>query len=167
MGTVEGAVVALVMERRNAAVWSLNLDTKLLAAAYSGVFCSGLAYYVQGIIMKDRGPVFVTAFNPLSMIIVAVLGSFILGEQMYLGRLLGAVVIVSGLYLVVWGKSKDYKSESLPCHNDPVLCFVFHGFLLVIFKYTGKASSSVATSCPYPKEKTMPQHAYTKIQMLS
>lgn len=51
-----------------------------------GVFCSGLAYYVQGIIMKDRGPVFVTAFNPLSMIIVAVLGSFILGEQMYLGR---------------------------------------------------------------------------------
>ena len=51
-----------------------------------GVFCSGLAYYVQGIIMKDRGPVFVTAFNPLSMIIVAVLGSFILAEQMYLGR---------------------------------------------------------------------------------
>ncbi|KAK1403595.1 hypothetical protein POM88_003200 [Heracleum sosnowskyi] len=102
MGTVEGAVVALVMERGNAAVWSLNLDTKLLAAVYSGVFCSGLAYYVQGIIMKDRGPVFVTAFNPLSMIIVAVLGSFILGEQMYLGRVIGAVVIVSGLYLVVW-----------------------------------------------------------------
>ncbi|KAL8133355.1 hypothetical protein AgCh_008716 [Apium graveolens] len=114
MGTVEGAVVALVMERGNAAVWSLNLDTKLLAAVYSGVFCSGLAYYVQGIIMKDRGPVFVTAFNPLSMIIVAVLGSFILGEQMYLGRVIGAIVIVAGLYLVVWGKSKDYKSESLP-----------------------------------------------------
>lgn len=114
MGTVEGAVVALVMERGNAAVWSLNFDTKLLAAVYSGVFCSGLAYYVQGIIMKDRGPVFVTAFNPLSMIIVAVLGSFILGEQMYLGRVIGAIVIVAGLYLVVWGKSKDYKSESLP-----------------------------------------------------
>ncbi|WOG96673.1 hypothetical protein DCAR_0416009 [Daucus carota subsp. sativus] len=113
MGTVEGAAVAFVMERGNAAVWALNLDTKLLAAVYSGVFCSGLAYYVQGIIMKDRGPVFVTAFNPLSMIIVAVLGSFILGEQMYLGRVIGAVVIVAGLYLVVWGKSKDYKPESL------------------------------------------------------
>lgn len=35
MGTLEGGVVALVMERGNAAVWSLNLDTKLLAAVYS------------------------------------------------------------------------------------------------------------------------------------
>lgn len=51
-----------------------------------GIFCSGLAYYIQGVIMKDRGPVFVTAFSPLSMIIVAVMGSFILAEQMYLGR---------------------------------------------------------------------------------
>lgn len=35
MGTVEGAAVALVMERGNPAVWSLNFDTKLLAAVYS------------------------------------------------------------------------------------------------------------------------------------
>ncbi|KAL8149588.1 WAT1-related protein At2g37460-like [Apium graveolens] len=118
MGTLEGGVVALVMERGNAAVWNLNLDTKLLAAVYSGVFCSGLAYYVQGIIMKDRGPVFVTAFNPLSMIIVAILGSFILAEQMYLGRVIGAFVIVAGLYLVVWGKSKDYKSETKTLLGD-------------------------------------------------
>lgn len=118
MGTLEGGVVALVMERGNAAVWSLNLDTKLLAAVYSGVFCSGLAYYVQGIIMKDRGPVFVTAFNPLNMIIVAILGSFILAEQMYLGMVIGAFVIVAGLYLVVWGKSKDYKSETKTLSMD-------------------------------------------------
>jgi len=51
-----------------------------------GVICSGLAYYIQGIIMKDRGPVFVTAFSPLSMIIVAIMGSIILAEQTYLGR---------------------------------------------------------------------------------
>lgn len=51
-----------------------------------GVVCSGLAYYIQGIVMKVRGPVFVTAFNPLSMVIVAIMGSFILGEQLFLGR---------------------------------------------------------------------------------
>lgn len=78
-----------------------------------GIVCSGFTYYIQGVIMKDRGPVFVTAFSPLSMVIVAVLSSFILAEQMTLGRVLGAVVIVAGLYLVIWGKSKDYKSESL------------------------------------------------------
>lgn len=36
--------------------------------------------------MKDRGPVFVTAFSPLCMVIVAIIASFILAEQMHLGR---------------------------------------------------------------------------------
>ncbi|KAJ8899679.1 hypothetical protein K2173_019376 [Erythroxylum novogranatense] len=111
-GTIEGAIVALIMERGNATVWALHWDTKLLAAVYSGVFCSGLTYYIQGIIMKDRGPVFVTAFSPLCMVIVAVMSSTILKEQMYLGRMIGAIVIVAGLYLVVWGKSKDHTCSS-------------------------------------------------------
>ncbi|KAF4385362.1 hypothetical protein G4B88_026645 [Cannabis sativa] len=96
LGTLEGTAVALVMERGNS----------------SGVVCSGLAYYIQGIIMKDRGPVFVTAFSPLCMVIVAILGAFILAEQMFLGRVIGAAIIIIGLYLVVWGKSKDYKSTT-------------------------------------------------------
>ncbi|KAF5823550.1 putative EamA domain-containing protein [Helianthus annuus] len=107
LGSIEGSIVALVMERGNYAVWAIKWDTTLLATLYSGIICSGLAYYIQGIIMKDRGPVFVTAFSPLSMIIVAVMGSIILAEQTYLGRVLGAIVIVAGLYMVVWGKSKD------------------------------------------------------------
>ncbi|KAK4434243.1 WAT1-related protein [Sesamum alatum] len=85
---------------------AVNWDTKLLAAAYSGI-----AYYVQGVIMKDRGPVFVTAFNPLSIVIVAILTSFILAEQMFLGRVIGAIVIVVGLYLVngdLYDKAKPF-----------------------------------------------------------
>ncbi|CAN1304424.1 WAT1-related protein At2g37460 [Linum perenne] len=98
MGTIEGAVVALVMERGNPQVWVVHWDTKLLAAVYSGV------------VMKVRGPVFVTAFSPLCMVLVAIMSSIIFAEQMFLGRVLGAAVIVAGLYLVVWGKSKDYDS---------------------------------------------------------
>ncbi|KDP35589.1 hypothetical protein JCGZ_09027 [Jatropha curcas] len=111
-GTIEGSIVALVMERGNPSVWSLNLDIKLATAVYSGVVCSGFAYYIQGVVMKDRGPVFVTAFSPLCMVIVAVMSSIILAEQMFLGRVIGAIIIVGGLYLVVWGKGKDYKDES-------------------------------------------------------
>ncbi|RXI02302.1 hypothetical protein DVH24_026832 [Malus domestica] len=118
LGTLEGTAVALVMERGNAAVWSIKWDTKLLAASYSGIFCSGLAYYIQGVVMKYRGPVFVTAFSPLSMVIVAVMSSFILREQMFLGRLLGAVVIIAGLYLVVWGKAKDYESPEKTIEDE-------------------------------------------------
>ncbi|KAL5546296.1 hypothetical protein UlMin_005983 [Ulmus minor] len=112
LGTLEGTAVALVMERGNPAVWSIQWDTKLMAAIYSGVVCSGLAYYIQGVVMKDRGPVFVTAFSPLCMVIVAIMGVLILAEQIFLGRVLGAAIIIVGLYLVVWGKSKDYKSPT-------------------------------------------------------
>ncbi|KAF3442919.1 hypothetical protein FNV43_RR16837 [Rhamnella rubrinervis] len=118
LGTMEGTAVALVMERANPSVWSIHWDMNLLAALYSGIFCSGLAYYIQGIVMKERGPVFVTAFNPMSMVIVATMGSFILGEQLFLGRVLGATVIVVGLYLVVWGKSKDHYISSTPTINE-------------------------------------------------
>ncbi|KAL1351807.1 hypothetical protein HN51_015681 [Arachis hypogaea] len=112
LGTIEGGLVGLIMERANPSVWTLHWDTKLLAAAYSGIFCSGLAYYIQGVVMKTRGPVFVTAFSPLCMVIVAIMGSIFLAEQMFLGRVVGAIVIILGLYMVVWGKSKDYDSPN-------------------------------------------------------
>ncbi|CAM8976224.1 unnamed protein product [Rhodiola kirilowii] len=120
MGTAEGTLVALVMERGHSAAWAIRWDDKLFAAVYSGIFCSGLAYYIQGIIMKDRGPVFVTAFSPLSMVIVAIMGSFILRETLFMGRVLGAIVIVIGLYMVVWGKSNDYETEPVSDSDDSV-----------------------------------------------
>ncbi|CAA0840837.1 WAT1-related protein [Striga hermonthica] len=106
MGTLEGGVVAVVMERRKSA-WLIGFDSRLLAAVYSGIVCSGLAYYLQSVVNKTRGPVFVTAFSPLSMIITAILSAIILAEQVHLGSLIGAVIIVSGLYSVVWGKSRE------------------------------------------------------------
>ncbi|GMJ03073.1 Usually multiple acids move in and out Transporters 12 [Hibiscus trionum] len=111
MGTIEGSVAALIMEKGNAAIWALKWDTKLLTVAYTGIVCSGLAYYIQGVVMKDRGPVFLTAFGPLCLVIVAIMSSFILCEQMFLGRVIGAIIIIVGLYFVLWGKSNEYKSQ--------------------------------------------------------
>ncbi|XP_023545346.1 WAT1-related protein At2g39510-like [Cucurbita pepo subsp. pepo] len=107
VGTIGGCGVALVMERGNPSAWAVHFDRQLLAVVYAGVMCSGVTYYIQGVVMKIKGPVFVTAFNPLSLILVAILSSFILSEIMFLGRIVGAVVIITGLYLVLWGKSKD------------------------------------------------------------
>ncbi|KAI3817741.1 hypothetical protein L1987_11539 [Smallanthus sonchifolius] len=110
-GSLEGSVVAVVAERANASIWSINWDIKLFAAIYSGIVCSGCAYYISGVVMQERGPVFVTAFNPLGMIIIAILGSSILAEKLNLGSVLGAIVIVVGLYLVLWGKRKDQNQQ--------------------------------------------------------
>ncbi|XP_040376964.1 WAT1-related protein At1g44800-like [Oryza brachyantha] len=107
MGSVMSGAVALVAERHNTRAWLIGFDTRLFTCVYAGIVCSGVAYYVQGIVSRQRGPVFVTAFNPLCMIITAIMGSIILKEEIRLGSVIGAVIIVVGLYALIWGKSAD------------------------------------------------------------
>ncbi|PPR91433.1 hypothetical protein GOBAR_AA29246 [Gossypium barbadense] len=111
MGAIEGGIAALVMERGNAAAWAIHWDSKLFAVVYSGIICSGVAYYIGAMVIQAKGPVFFASFNPLTMVIVAIMSSFIFSEIMYLGRVIGAMMIVVGLYMVLWGKSKDQISS--------------------------------------------------------
>ncbi|XP_027368354.1 WAT1-related protein At4g08290-like [Abrus precatorius] len=111
-GALQSAVVALVADHHSRA-WAIGLDYRLYGPLYAGIVSSGMAYYVQGLVMKTRGPVFVTSFNPLCMIIVAALGTFFLREQLYLGSVVGAITIAVGLYLVLWGKFKEYAVLTL------------------------------------------------------
>ncbi|MCD9640363.1 hypothetical protein HAX54_025639 [Datura stramonium] len=53
------------------------------------------------------------------MIIVAIMGSFILAEKIYLGGVLGAVLIVAGLYSVLWGKYKEYQEKEIEGTINP------------------------------------------------
>ncbi|KAL1337256.1 hypothetical protein HN51_031919 [Arachis hypogaea] len=106
-GTFESAVVALISDHRPQA-WAIGWNYTLYGPLYTGIVSSGIAYYIQALVMQSRGPVFVTSFNPLCMIIVAALGSFLLGEQLHLGSIIGGIIIAVGLYSVVWGKGKDY-----------------------------------------------------------
>lgn len=55
----------------------------VLDLVMQGIESSSIAYYVQGPVTQKKGPVFVTAFGPLMMIIVAIMGSFILAEKIY------------------------------------------------------------------------------------
>ncbi|KAI4389773.1 hypothetical protein MLD38_001960 [Melastoma candidum] len=80
VGAVQSTAVALVAEHHPAA-WKVGWDSLLLAPLF---ILSGITYYVQGLVMKSRGPVFITAFNPLCMFIVTILASVILSEKLYL-----------------------------------------------------------------------------------
>ncbi|EOY16255.1 PREDICTED: WAT1-related protein At1g21890 [Theobroma cacao] len=111
IGTIGGAAVSFAVERDMNA-WKIGWDASLLAAVYSGVVCSGIAYYAQGVVLREQGPVFVTAFSPLCMIITAALGSFLLAEKVHLGSIIGTVIIICGLYTVLWGKSKDQQNST-------------------------------------------------------
>ncbi|KAE8682097.1 WAT1-related protein [Hibiscus syriacus] len=112
VGTLQAIVVTFVMEHK-ASAWQIGWDMNLLAAAYAGIVASSISYYVQGMVIKKRGPVFATAFSPLMMIIVAIMGSFILAEKIFLGGVVGSILIVMGLYSVLWGKHKEMEDEPI------------------------------------------------------
>ncbi|RDX63565.1 WAT1-related protein [Mucuna pruriens] len=118
IGTLQAIAVTFVMEHKPS-VWTIGWDMNLLAAAYAGIVTSSISYYVQGLVIKKKGPVFATSFSPLMMIIVAIMGSFILAEHIFLGGVIGAILIVIGLYSVLWGKHKE-QVENKVAYDIPL-----------------------------------------------
>ncbi|OIW03234.1 hypothetical protein TanjilG_13028 [Lupinus angustifolius] len=139
LGTLQSIVVTYVMEHKISG-WSIGWDMNLLVAAYAGIVCSGIAYYVQGIVMQKRGPVFVTAFNPLLMLIVVIMESFILGGKTYLGGVIGSFMILMGLYSVLWGKYKDLKEQEPEILTKEIKCCTSEKCMMEIMIEDAKAN---------------------------
>ncbi|XP_034601351.2 protein WALLS ARE THIN 1 [Setaria viridis] len=105
-GLLQFLAVAAVAER-DAAAWALGSGAELLTVLYAGLVASGVAFAVQTWCIDRSGPVFVAVYQPVQTLLVAVMASLILGERFYLGGIIGAVLIIAGLYLVLWGKSEE------------------------------------------------------------
>ncbi|GJM98762.1 hypothetical protein PR202_ga15799 [Eleusine coracana subsp. coracana] len=70
-----------------------------------GVAGSGVTFYLQSWCISVRGPLYSAMFNPFCIVLAAV----VLGEELHVGSLLGAIGVISGLYVVLWGKAGDSK----------------------------------------------------------
>ncbi|KAK4424357.1 WAT1-related protein [Sesamum alatum] len=103
MGSVQAVVFALCTVR-DWRQWKLGWNIRLLSVSYMGIVASGLMWAFIMSCVRMRGPLFVSVFNPLLLVIVALVGSLLLNENV-----LGAAVIICGLYSVLWGKSKEMK----------------------------------------------------------
>ncbi|XP_013633690.1 PREDICTED: WAT1-related protein At2g40900-like [Brassica oleracea var. oleracea] len=117
MGTLQSLALAFVMEHNPSAL-NISFDMNLLASAYAGIMSSSVAYYVQGLMMQRKGPVFVTAFNPLVVVIVSIMSFFVLGQGIYLGGVIGLVVLMVGIYAVLWGKRVDDDDKETRCEDN-------------------------------------------------
>ncbi|KAK9929521.1 hypothetical protein M0R45_026617 [Rubus argutus] len=108
MGSAQSVAFALCVER-DWSQWKLGWNIKLFTAAYSGIVTSGLVAVLISRCVRTRGPLFVSVFTPLCLVIVAIASSLLLNEKLSLGSVLGGILIISGLYMVLWGKSKEMK----------------------------------------------------------
>ncbi|MED6119547.1 hypothetical protein PIB30_012738 [Stylosanthes scabra] len=105
---IQATVYAFCSER-DLSQWKLGWNIRLLASVFSGIVGSGVVYLILSWSIKMRGPLFASIFNPLMLVLVAVVASFMLDEQLYLGSVIGSAIIVCGLYAVLWGKNKEMK----------------------------------------------------------
>ncbi|PAN16808.1 hypothetical protein PAHAL_3G088000 [Panicum hallii] len=104
-------VVAVAAER-DFSKWSLRLDISLLAVLYTGFVVTGVTYYLQAWCVELKGPVFLAVWTPLCFVFTVFCSSFFLGEIIHLGSIVGGILLVGGLYSVLWGKSKEAKIAS-------------------------------------------------------
>uniref|UniRef100_J3MAK9 WAT1-related protein n=1 Tax=Oryza brachyantha TaxID=4533 RepID=J3MAK9_ORYBR len=100
------AVVGLCTQR-NVAVWTVTSKFQILTVLYAGVVGCGLSFVLLTWCIEKRGPVFVAAFIPVVQIIVSVIDFTVLHEQFFLGSVLGSVLVIGGLYLLLWGKRQE------------------------------------------------------------
>ncbi|XP_057419424.1 WAT1-related protein At1g68170-like [Lotus japonicus] len=111
MGAIQSTIIALCVDR-DWSQWKLGYNIRLLTVAYSGIVASGMVVIVISWCVKMRGPLFASIFNPLQLLLVAIAAYLLLDEKLYLGSVVGAVLIVCGLYGVLWGKSREMKKKT-------------------------------------------------------
>lgn len=107
-GLIQFLIIALILER-DAQAWIFQSGGEVFTILYAGVVASGIAFAVQIWCIDRGGPVFVAVYQPVQTLVVAIMASLALGEEFYLGGIIGAVLIIVGLYLVLWGKNEEKK----------------------------------------------------------
>ncbi|CAL5064300.1 unnamed protein product [Urochloa decumbens] len=118
LATLQCAVMAFFLEPNYLEIWKLNSFWELPCILYGGVFASGANFFLQSWCISLKGPLYSAIFTPLSAVITAILSTLFLHEELHIGSILGAITIIVGLYVVLWGKAEDAKSENPAIHSD-------------------------------------------------
>ncbi|RVW85715.1 WAT1-related protein [Vitis vinifera] len=110
LSSIQSFFIAIALER-DPDQWKLGWNVKLVAVAYTGIVVTGVTYYLQTWVIEKKGPVFLAMSTPFALIITIFCSAIFLGEAISLGSILGGILLVGGLYSVLWGKSKEQKME--------------------------------------------------------
>ncbi|KAJ4839623.1 hypothetical protein Tsubulata_026018, partial [Turnera subulata] len=108
MGSIECSLIGISVNH-NVSEWSLRSPFRLVAALYAGVVCTALAFGLTSWSIQKKGAVYASVFSPLMLVVTAILGWALLHEKIYVGTVVGSVLVVLGLYVVLWGKDRELK----------------------------------------------------------
>ncbi|KAI4377262.1 hypothetical protein MLD38_014922 [Melastoma candidum] len=104
---LQAGVIAFFVEHDHEK-WKLHSNIQIACCLYTGIVGSSVTFFLQAWCIKKRGPLFSALFNPLTTVMTAALAALFLHEEIFAGSVAGAVGVMIGLYIVLWGKSVEY-----------------------------------------------------------
>ncbi|XP_019461148.1 PREDICTED: WAT1-related protein At3g30340-like isoform X1 [Lupinus angustifolius] len=117
-GAIQSAILGFSIDKK-LSMWVIKGKIQIITILYSGIVGSGLCFVGMSWCVKKRGPVFAAAFSPIVQILSAMIDIPILHEQLYLGSVIGSVLVMIGLYILLWGKSKDMQNVEEMKEQEP------------------------------------------------
>ncbi|KAE8707617.1 putative Auxin-induced protein 5NG4 [Hibiscus syriacus] len=104
--TIQSLVFSVILER-NPSAWTLKSTEEVAAILCTAIFGSLFRIAIHTWCLQKKGPVYVAMFKPLGIPVSSLLTVTFLAESIFLGRVIGSVIILVGFYTVIWGQSKE------------------------------------------------------------
>ncbi|XP_031102630.1 WAT1-related protein At3g28050-like [Ipomoea triloba] len=104
--SIQCAIVTLLLERKLDA-WKLQPGIGMIAIVASAVLEPVCVNNIAAFCLVMKGPLYVAMFKPLGVVIAAIMNLIFLAEALYLGSIVGSIIITVGFYVVMWGMLRE------------------------------------------------------------
>ncbi|CAF2116995.1 unnamed protein product [Brassica napus] len=113
-GSFQCALLSLY-KRRTVNDWVIDDRFVIFVIAYAGIVGQAMSTVATTWSIKKLGAVFASTFSPIMLISATLFDFLILHTPLCLGSIIGSVVVVTGLYVYLWGKNKEMKAAATMC----------------------------------------------------
>ncbi|KAJ7516228.1 hypothetical protein O6H91_22G048300 [Diphasiastrum complanatum] len=98
--------------------WAPTGASEIISIVYAGIIASGLDSGIQSWGVYKGGPVIVAAYQPLETVVTTILSFVFLKETLHLGSVIGGVLVILGLYLLIWGQERERQIMASKVADD-------------------------------------------------